>query len=124
MFLCVMQMQCQFHQHFTYAPDLIQTRQRQQPYAGPYLLETMVQIVQLTGQLEALQQEHHRLTGSHMDQEKQNSLLQEECAQLQVLYTYCTVQLLHCTCLQPQGFTLLPLFCLIYFSWHSCTAMS
>ena len=45
----------------------------------------VLQIVQLTGQLEALQQEHHRLTGSHMDLEKQNNLLQEECAQLQVL---------------------------------------
>lgn len=52
---------------------------------GWHCAETVVQIVQLTGQLEALQQEHHRLTGGHMDLEKQNSLLQEECAQLQVL---------------------------------------
>ena len=55
----------------------------------------MVQLVQLTGQLEALQQEHHRLTGSHMEQEKQNSLLQEECAQLQVLYIYYIVTVLY-----------------------------
>lgn len=62
-----------------------------------------MQIVQLTGQLEALQQEHHRLTGSNMDQEKQNSLLQEECAQLQVLISCCTVQLLYGSCHQSQG---------------------
>lgn len=43
-----------------------------------------LQVVQLTGQLEALQQEHHRLTASHVEQEKQNVLLQEDCVQLQV----------------------------------------
>lgn len=48
-------------------------------------MQMLLQVVQLTGQLEALQQEHHRLTASHQDQEKQNGLLQEECAQLQVL---------------------------------------
>lgn len=41
------------------------------------------QIEQVTGQLEALQQEHHRLTGSYRDQEQQNRLLQDDCAQLQ-----------------------------------------
>ena len=44
----------------------------------------MVQGQQVEEQLEALQQEHHRLTESHMGLEKNNGLLQEECNQLQV----------------------------------------
>ena len=43
-----------------------------------------MQVQQLSGQLEALQQEAHRVTASHQDLEHQNRLLQEDCAQLQV----------------------------------------
>ncbi len=42
------------------------------------------QMEQMSGQLEALQQEHHRLTATCQDQEQQNRLLQDDCAQLQV----------------------------------------
>lgn len=44
----------------------------------------LVQVQQMEEQLEALQQEHHRLNEAHRDLEKQNKLLQEECNQLQV----------------------------------------
>lgn len=42
------------------------------------------QMEQVSGQLEALQQEHHRLTATCQEQEQQNRLLQDDCAQLQV----------------------------------------
>lgn len=44
----------------------------------------MLQGQQVEEQLQALQQEHHRLSESHMGVEKNNGLLQEECNQLQV----------------------------------------
>ncbi|KAL0052769.1 hypothetical protein WJX82_007406 [Trebouxia sp. C0006] len=45
--------------------------------------EKDAQMEQMSGQLEALQQEHHRLTATCQDQEQQNRLLQDDCAQLQ-----------------------------------------
>ena len=65
---------------------------------GGHLAGNALQIVQLTGQLEALQQEHHRLTGGHVELEKQNALLQEECAQLQVPSTCFTATVLERPC--------------------------
>lgn len=81
-----------------------------------------MQLVQLTGQLEALQQEHHRLTGSHMEQEKQNSLLQEECAQLQVLYIYYILTVLYMSsatgkALHVACYVLSCVFPYFYMSW-------
>lgn len=57
------------------------------------------QMEQVSGQLEALQQEHHRLTATCQDQEQQNRLLQNDCAQLQVKPKFLTCYNLVIPCL-------------------------
>ena len=54
-----------------------------------------MQAQQVEEQLQALQQEHHRLSESHMGVEKNNGLLQEEYNQLQVCCATKTLQIGH-----------------------------
>lgn len=88
-----------------------------------------LQVQQVEEQLEALQQEHHRLNETHGELEKQNGLLREECTQLQVCKLWICVSIgleiyqasaavpLHCyisICLRTDATEWSPLSCQEY----------